>query len=43
LSKTEYLDLVKKLFHQADRDKDGTLDAKEVSSKAGRRLRLLLD
>jgi hypothetical protein len=43
LSKAEYLVLVKKLFKQADANNDGTLDAQELGSKAGRKLKLLID
>ena len=43
LSKDEYLALVQKLFDQADVDHDGSLNAKELSSKAGVRLRHLID
>ena len=43
LSKAEYLALVKKLFKQADGNNDGTLDAQELGSRAGRRLKLLID
>jgi hypothetical protein len=31
------------VFPQADADNDGTLDAKELSSKAGHSLKLLID
>lgn len=34
--------LVQKLFDQADVDPDGSLDAQELSSKAGVRLRHLI-
>jgi hypothetical protein len=43
LSKDEYLALVQKMFKQADVDRDGTLDAKELRSKAGQRLKRLID
>lgn len=43
LSKDEYMALVQKLFDQADVDHDGNLDAQELSSKAGVRLRHLID
>jgi Ca2+-binding EF-hand superfamily protein len=43
LSKAEYFALVKKRFKQADANNDGTLDAQELGSKAGRRLKLLID
>jgi len=42
LSKDEYLALVEKLFKKADTNNDGTLDAKEMRSKAGRALERLL-
>ncbi|HTV33364.1 MAG TPA: calcium-binding protein, partial [Methylocella sp.] len=42
LSKDEYLALVEKLFNAADIRKDGTLDAKELRSKAGRALTRLI-
>ena len=38
MTKDEYLGLVEKLFSAADADKDGTLTAKELKSKAGRAL-----
>ncbi|HTB66879.1 MAG TPA: hypothetical protein VK727_11660 [Steroidobacteraceae bacterium] len=43
LSKDEYLALVQKMFKQADVDHDGTLDAKELHSRAGQRLQRLID
>jgi hypothetical protein len=43
LSKDEYLGLVQKWFKQADTDHDGTLDAQELRSNAGQRLKRLID
>jgi Ca2+-binding EF-hand superfamily protein len=43
LSKDEYLALVQKFFRRADADHDGTLDAKELRSRAGQRLKRLID
>ena len=43
LSRDEYMALVQKLFDQADVDHDGSLDSQELSSKAGVRLRHLID
>jgi len=42
ISKDEYLGLAEKLFKEADADGEGTLDAKELRSKAGRQLLKLL-
>ncbi|MGH6936940.1 MAG: calcium-binding protein, partial [Methylocella sp.] len=42
LTKDEYLGLAEKLFNAADPDKDGTLDEKELKSKAGRALLRLI-
>ncbi len=42
LTKDEYLALVEKKFKAADPDNEGTLDAKELHSKAGRALLKLL-
>ena len=41
-SKDEYLAYVETLFKQADPDNDGTIDAKELKSPAGRELLRLL-
>jgi hypothetical protein len=38
LTMDEYLALVEKLINAADTDKDGTIDAKELHSKAGHAL-----
>jgi hypothetical protein len=38
----EYLAVVEQRFNAADPDKDGTLDAKELNSKAGKALLRLL-
>jgi hypothetical protein len=43
ISKDEYLALVEKLFNKADTDHDGTLDAKELNSKAAHTLKKLID
>jgi hypothetical protein len=42
LTKDEYLGLVEKLFNAADADKNGTLTAKDLKSKAGRALLRLI-
>lgn len=42
ISKKEYLALAEKLFREANPDDDGTLEAKELESKAGRRLVALM-
>ena len=42
VSKDEYVGLVEKLFKEADADGEGTLDPKELRSKAGRQLMKLL-
>jgi len=42
LSKDEYLKVVEDRFKAADRDYDGTLDEKELRSRAGRALLPLL-
>lgn len=42
LSKKEYLALAEELFDEANPDGDRTLEAKELSSKAGRRLVALM-
>jgi Ca2+-binding EF-hand superfamily protein len=43
LTKEEYLSLVDRLFKQADVNKEGTLSAKEMRSRAGRALKRLID
>jgi hypothetical protein len=43
LSKNEYLALVKQRFTAADTDNDATLSAKELNSRAGHNLKLLID
>jgi hypothetical protein len=42
LTKDEYLALVERRFNAANPDRDGTLDAKELKTKAGRALLKLL-
>jgi hypothetical protein len=42
LSKDEYIAMAEKLFKAADLENDGTLDARELRSKAGRALQRLL-
>ncbi len=42
LTKDEYIAMAEKLFKAADLENDGTLDARELRSKAGRALRRLL-
>ena len=42
ISKDEYLAYVETLFKAADKDAEGTLDAKELHSPAGMRLQRLL-
>jgi hypothetical protein len=42
LTKDEFLNLVESRFKAADKDADGTLDAKELRSKEGRALLKLL-
>lgn len=42
LSKDEYLSIVEQRFKAADTDNDGTLTRRELRSKAGRQLLLLL-
>jgi hypothetical protein len=42
LSKDEYLALIERWFRAADRDHDGTLDAAEFRTPAGRALLRLL-
>ena len=42
LTKDEYFALVEKLFNEADADKNGTLSAAELHSKAGRSLLRLI-
>jgi hypothetical protein len=42
LNKNEYLSVVEKRFKAADPDNDGTLDEKELTSRAGRALLRLL-
>jgi Ca2+-binding EF-hand superfamily protein len=42
LSKDEYLAAVERRFKAADTDNDGTLTRRELGSKAGRQLLLLL-
>jgi hypothetical protein len=42
LTKDEYLSIVEKRFNEADKDKEGTLDCKELQSRSGRTLLRLL-
>jgi hypothetical protein len=42
ISKDEFLAYVEALFKKADPDSDGTLDAKELQSPAGRELHRLM-
>ena len=42
ISKDEYLAYVETLFKAADKDSEGTLDAKELRSPAGTKLQRLL-
>jgi Ca2+-binding EF-hand superfamily protein len=42
LDKTEFLALIEKRFKTADPDDDGTIDAKELKSAAGRSLVLIV-
>ncbi len=42
LTKDEYIAMAEKLFKAADLENDGTLDARELRSHAGRALQRLL-
>jgi hypothetical protein len=42
LTKDEYLAIVEQRFNAANADSDGTLDAKELATKAGQKLMRLL-
>jgi Ca2+-binding EF-hand superfamily protein len=42
IDKTEYMNAVKRRFAAADKKHNGTLDVKELNSKEGQNLRLLL-
>jgi hypothetical protein len=43
LTKEEYVEMAEKLFKAADINNEGTLDARELRSRAGRALRRLLE